>query len=194
MPHSSARKDDPCRWRMDRFSMTMPSVPSCLLYHWDWQFFDVFFFFNFEARWFGMVFGALNVCHSNLEQLVLKSNTGKREWDKSTIIQESWKCTWLLAMFDVQPLLTTCICRSSVQGLESCGSPLSEGIKKNIFLLILQSVEFSRTLRTDIFLYTEKLSYPFPLGRQGKVTTWSSHIMLLRNLSFPPNILAISVL
>ena len=43
--------------------------------------------------------------------------------------------------------------------LESCGSPLSDGIKKKYFFLILQSVWFSRTLRTDIFLYTEKLSY-----------------------------------
>ena len=40
--------------------------------------------------------------------------------------------------------------------LESCGSPLSDGIKN--FFLILQSVRFSMTVRTDIFLYTEKLS------------------------------------
>ena len=43
--------------------------------------------------------------------------------------------------------------------LESCGSHLSGGIKEKIFFSILQSVRFSRTLRTDIFLYTEKLSY-----------------------------------
>ena len=43
--------------------------------------------------------------------------------------------------------------------LESCGSHLSGGIKEKIFVSILQSVGFSRTLRTDIFLYTEKLSY-----------------------------------
>ena len=43
--------------------------------------------------------------------------------------------------------------------LESCGSHLSGGVKEKIFFCILQSVWFSRTLRTDIFLYTEKLSY-----------------------------------
>merc|ERR550519_773930 len=43
--------------------------------------------------------------------------------------------------------------------LESCGSLLSGDIKEKIFFCILQSVRFSRTLRTDIFLYTEKLSY-----------------------------------
>ena len=42
--------------------------------------------------------------------------------------------------------------------LESCGSHLSGGIKEKIMFSILQSVRFSRTLRTDIFLYTEKLS------------------------------------
>ena len=45
--------------------------------------------------------------------------------------------------------------------LESCGSHLSGDIKEKIFFCILQSVRFSRTLRTDIFLYTEKLSYVF---------------------------------
>ena len=42
--------------------------------------------------------------------------------------------------------------------LESCGSHLSGSVKKNIYFCILQRVRFSRTLRTDIFLYTEKLS------------------------------------
>merc|ERR550519_1431469 len=49
--------------------------------------------------------------------------------------------------------------------LESCGSHLSGDIKEKIFFCILQSVRFSGTLRTDIFLYTEKLSY---LAYQGK--------------------------
>ena len=43
--------------------------------------------------------------------------------------------------------------------LESCGSHLSGDIKEKIFFCILQSVRFSMTVRTDIFLYTEKLSY-----------------------------------
>ena len=43
--------------------------------------------------------------------------------------------------------------------LESCGSQLSDGKNEKLFFCILQSVGFSRTLRTDIFLYTEKLSY-----------------------------------
>ena len=43
--------------------------------------------------------------------------------------------------------------------LESCGSHLSGGVKEKIFFGILQSVRFSMTVRTDIFLYTEKLSY-----------------------------------
>ena len=43
--------------------------------------------------------------------------------------------------------------------LESCGSQLSDGQKDKLFVLILQSIGFSMTLRTDIFLYTEKLSY-----------------------------------
>ena len=47
----------------------------------------------------------------------------------------------------------------SYKWLESCGSHLSDGVKKQIYFCILQSVQFSRTLRTDIFLYTEKLSY-----------------------------------
>ena len=42
--------------------------------------------------------------------------------------------------------------------LESCDSSLCNGTE--IFFL-LQSVWFSRTLHTDIFLYTEKLSYQF---------------------------------
>ena len=42
--------------------------------------------------------------------------------------------------------------------LESCGSHLSGGVKEKIFFCILQSVRFSMTVRTDIFLYTEKLS------------------------------------
>ena len=45
--------------------------------------------------------------------------------------------------------------------LESCGSQLSDGKNEKLFFCILQSVGFSRTLRTDIFLYTEKLSYLF---------------------------------
>ena len=44
--------------------------------------------------------------------------------------------------------------------LESCGSQLSDGKNEKLFFCILQSVGFSMTLRTDIFLYTEKLSYP----------------------------------
>ena len=43
--------------------------------------------------------------------------------------------------------------------LESCGSQLSDGKNEKLFFCILQSVGFSVTLRTDIFLYTEKLSY-----------------------------------
>ena len=43
--------------------------------------------------------------------------------------------------------------------LESCGSQLSDGKNEKLFFCILQSVGFSMTLRTDIFLYTEKLSY-----------------------------------
>ena len=43
--------------------------------------------------------------------------------------------------------------------LESCGSQLSDGKDEKLFFCILQSVGFSVTLRTDIFLYTEKLSY-----------------------------------
>ena len=43
--------------------------------------------------------------------------------------------------------------------LESCGSHLSGGVKEKIFFCILQSVRFSMTVCTDIFLYTEKLSY-----------------------------------
>ena len=42
--------------------------------------------------------------------------------------------------------------------LESCGSQLSDGKNEKLFFCILQSVGFSMTLRTDIFLYTEKLS------------------------------------
>ena len=45
--------------------------------------------------------------------------------------------------------------------LESCGSQLSDGKNEKLFFCILQSVGFSMTLRTDIFLYTEKLSYPY---------------------------------
>ena len=45
--------------------------------------------------------------------------------------------------------------------LESCGSQLSDGKHEKLFFCILQSVGFSMTLRTDIFLYTEKLSYFF---------------------------------
>ena len=45
--------------------------------------------------------------------------------------------------------------------LESCGSHLSGDIKEKIFFCILQSVRFSMTVRTDIFLYTEKQSYVF---------------------------------
>ena len=51
--------------------------------------------------------------------------------------------------------------------LESCGSHLSGGIKEKIFFSILQSVRFSRMLRTDIFLYTEKLSYMYTEGTPG---------------------------
>ena len=43
--------------------------------------------------------------------------------------------------------------------LESCGSQLSDGKNEKLFFCILQSVGFSMTLRTDIFLYTENLSY-----------------------------------
>ena len=43
--------------------------------------------------------------------------------------------------------------------LESCGSQLSDGKNKKLFFCILHSVGFSMTLRTDIFLYTEKLSF-----------------------------------
>ena len=43
--------------------------------------------------------------------------------------------------------------------LESCGSQLSDGKNEKLFVCILQSVGFSMTLRTDICLYTEKLSY-----------------------------------
>ena len=43
--------------------------------------------------------------------------------------------------------------------MESCGSQLSDGKNEKLFFCILQSVGFSMTLRTDIFLYTEKLSY-----------------------------------
>ena len=53
--------------------------------------------------------------------------------------------------------------------LESCGSHLSGGIKEKIFFSILQSVQFSRTLRTDIFLYTEKLSSLIGLTRVGQL-------------------------
>jgi len=52
--------------------------------------------------------------------------------------------------------------------LESCGSHLSGGIKEKIFFSILQSVRFSGTLRTDIFLYTEKLSYRDGREDEGK--------------------------
>ena len=43
--------------------------------------------------------------------------------------------------------------------LESCGSQLWDGKNEKLFFCILQGVGFSRTLRTDIFLHTEKLSY-----------------------------------
>ena len=51
--------------------------------------------------------------------------------------------------------------------LESCGSQLSDGKNEKLFFCILQSVGFSRTLRTDIFLYTEKLSYQCPVTGMG---------------------------
>ena len=41
---------------------------------------------------------------------------------------------------------------------ESCGSQISDGKNEKSFVLILQAVRFSMTLRTDIFLYTEKLA------------------------------------
>ena len=43
--------------------------------------------------------------------------------------------------------------------LESCGSHLSDGKNEKLFVRILQSVGFSMTLCTDIFLNIEKLSY-----------------------------------
>ena len=52
--------------------------------------------------------------------------------------------------------------------LESCGSHLSGDIKEKIFFCILQSVRFSMTVRTDIFLYTEKLSYRNTQWKWGK--------------------------
>ena len=61
--------------------------------------------------------------------------------------------------------------------LESCGSHLSDGIKKKIFFCILWSVWFSMTVRTDIFLYTEKLSYSFSRSRKVMSFSQSSKVM-----------------
>ena len=57
--------------------------------------------------------------------------------------------------------------------LESCGSHLSGGV----------CVWFSRTLCTDIFLYTEKLSYPFlpTLSVEGGIFSFD---FILSNFSF----------
>ena len=54
--------------------------------------------------------------------------------------------------------------------LESCGSQLSDGKNEKLFFCILQSVGFSRTLRTDIFLYSEKLSYSLHVKQLQAVT------------------------
>ena len=78
--------------------------------------------------------------------------------------------------------------------LESCGSHLSDGIKKKIFFCILWSVWFSMTVRTDIFLYTEKLSY---LPSFGGVRTFSHHQSFYREWirkSFPVNREGLTVL
>ena len=63
------------------------------------------------------------------------------------------RCLWCL--WQIWSLMKTPKCYT---WLESCGSHLSGGVKKKIYFCILQRVRFSRTLRTDIFLYTEKLS------------------------------------
>ena len=91
--------------------------------------------------------------------------------------------------------------------LESCGSPLSDGIKKKILVFILQSVWFTMTLRTDIFLYTEKLSYEglnvpsevylskqyfcemYPTCVSSKLCEFISNAMSIRNVfSFTPEV------
>ena len=54
-----------------------------------------------------------------------------------------------------------CIKGNRNKASHQCSHWFNGHYMKKIFFCILQSVRFSRTLRTDIFLYTEKLSYVF---------------------------------
>ena len=77
--------------------------------------------------------------------------------------------------------------------LESCGSHLSGDIKEKIFFCILQSVRFSMTVRTDIFLYTEKLSHLALMERVAEKARLRHHLFRGGNCPPLPLILLIDV-